>query len=450
MEPGSVSDSHLEMTKEKLWNRNYILCLVSNIFCAFVFFTLMVTVAAYSVEKFDVAQDVAGLVVSIFVLGSMLTRIVTARFLDRDGGVGMLKLGGVLLIVSGAAYFLPSGLLGFLAIRVFNGMAWGIICNALNTIVVRCIPKNRQGEGISYYTLGNIIATALGPLVGITIIDDFGPVILFAFTLGCAVCAVVLAAMLDLRHITDKAAGANGTNVAGEIDVAHSSEDAEANETPNANPKRETGNTEGTRGSLLDSVFDKRSLLIAAVTVIMTVCYSSIQSFMQLNTLENGVPWVSRVFFIVYSVVTLISRPFFGRLHDRSGDNIVIFPAVSFFAAGMFVLSRAHTPAVFLAAAFVIALGYGPVFSGLQVIGVKVAPPERAGIALSTIYIFADCGMGIGPFIWGIIARHFDYQQMYFGCVIGIACGLVLYWVLHGRAASRKYRVVKQDFRVKK
>ncbi|MFP3359975.1 MFS transporter, partial [Planococcus sp. SIMBA_143] len=87
------------------------------------------------------------------------------------------------------------------------------------------------------------------------------------------------------------------------------------------------------------------------------------------------------VFFVVYAVAILVSRPFTGRLMDAKGAKAVMLPAFVLFAAGLFLLSAAGNTMILLLSGVLIGLGFGNMQSVTQAIAVKAVPPERVGLA---------------------------------------------------------------------
>src|SRR5699024_1981439 len=52
-----------------------------------------------------------------------------------------------------------------LIVRVFNGLSNGVATTAVGTLAALALPQSRRGEGISYFSLSFVIATALGPFM---------------------------------------------------------------------------------------------------------------------------------------------------------------------------------------------------------------------------------------------------------------------------------------------
>jgi len=154
---------------------------------------------------------------------------------------------------------------------------------------------------------------------------------------------------------------------------------------------------------------------------------------MNFYAIEQDLIKAASVFFLVYTISVLVSRPFTGRLLDLKGANYVMYPAFVLLAAGLVVLGSATSSLSFLIAASLIGFGFGNIQSCTQAISVKITPRERMGMATSTFFIFLDAGLGFGPYILGFVLGIVSFSQMYLslGFVAFVTIGL--YYAVYGR-----------------
>jgi MFS family permease len=129
----------------------------------------------------------------------------------------------------------------------------------------------------------------------------------------------------------------------------------------------------------------------------------------------------------------LVSRLFVGRIHDRRGDNAIIYPALAVFAVGLGLL--ALEPAVWsiAAAGALSGLGFGSLTPSIQAIAVTEAPEMRLGTATSTFYLMLDLGVGVGPVVLGALLPLTGYPGMFGSLGALVLAAVVLYYVAHGR-----------------
>src|SRR5699024_2116149 len=119
-------------------------------------------------------------------------------------------------------------------------------------------------------------------------------------------------------------------------------------------------------------------------------------------------------FFLIYAVIVLLTRPSTGRVMDKKGENIIIYPSLVLFAIGMLLYSQAQVGYLILISALFVGLGYGNFNSIAQTIAIKLTAKERVGLATSTYFIFFDLGLGIGPYIFGYFISIIGYRGVFF------------------------------------
>lgn len=71
----------------------------------------------------------------------------------------------------------------------------------------------------------------------------------------------------------------------------------------------------------------------------------------------------------------------------------------------------------------------------IQTTCIKSLPDEKRGVAVSTFYVGADVGQGLGGAIGGVVAQSFGYTAMYCGAGALMLAALAVYLVF---ARNRK------------
>jgi|SRR5690625_2739116 len=371
-------------------------------------YLLLVTMATYAVETYDASLSMAGLVASVFILGSLAARLYGGKNIEKIGSKKMLIIGVGLFVVITLFYFIPTNIYGLIVIRFLHGIGVGLATTATGTMVAQVIPPSRNGEGIGYFSLSVVLSTAIGPLIGIMLIGYAGYTSIFIFSLVMGIVSLLIALPVKAPQIKRP-------------EITES------------------------KGFKLSNYFEINAIPIAVTTLILAFVYSAILSFVTAYATEINLIEAGGLYFFVYSIVILISRPFTGRLMDVRGGNSVIYPALVLFAIGMLLLSQAHSSIVFLLAAAIIGLGYGNFQSATQALAIKVTPPHRMGLANSTYFIFLDLGLGLGPFILGYFIPLFGYRGMYFAMVPVILVGIFVYYISHGRKDKEIYELVETE-----
>ncbi|SDH97862.1 Predicted arabinose efflux permease, MFS family [Alteribacillus persepolensis] len=385
------------MEKEQLWTKDFIITSVVNFFMMFAVFLLLVTMAPYATETFQASSSIAGLSASIFIIGVLCGRLFAGRAITKTGNKKILMFGLVLYIVTTLLYFAAISLPALIAVRVIHGIGVGLATTAASTMVAQMVPASRKGEGISFFTLSMVLPTAVGPLVAILLTQyvHYNAVFLLSLLLG------VISLVISIQ-------------------------------TRDVQPAVNTKDTAQQPFSL-SNYFEKGSLPIALVAMVVGLAYSSVLSLLTVYAEAINLVTAATFFYLVYSITVLSTRPFSGRLTDKKGANIIIYPSLVFFAGGMLLLSQAQYSWMMLLAAFCIGLGYGNFQPITQTIAIKRTSSERMSLAISTYYVFLDFGLGIGPFLLGLLVPFTGYRGLYLTTVIIILFGAICYFWIHGR-----------------
>ena len=388
------------MDKPKLWTKNFLIVSTANFFLYFTFYLLMVTITIFATEKFHASPSEAGLASGIFVIGLLISRIFSGRYIDQIGWKKTLYIGFILFLITTCLYVLVNSMGFLLIIRFLNGAAMGIASTATGTIVAKIIPNERRGEGTGYYALSLTVAASIGPFLGMFITQHA------TFYMNFIVCIIFLAfSFIAVFFI----------------------------KIPKLKFTKEE--LKKKKGLSLHNFFEVKAIPISIIACIIALGYSSILTFITTYAKEINLVYVSSFFFIVYAVFVLISRPFTGRWFDEKGENFVMYPAILLFAMALFLLSQTHNGFSLLLAGALLGLGYGTASSSVQAIAVKASPKHRIGLATSTNFIFQDLGVGIGPFLLGYFVPLIGYRGLYMMMAVVVLVCLLLYYLLHGRKA---------------
>ncbi|RDW16086.1 MFS transporter [Oceanobacillus arenosus] len=394
--------------KEKLWTKDYISILITNFLLMLTFYLLMVTISVFAVDAFNASESQAGLASSIFVIGALVGRIFGGKYLDRIGRKKLLMLGISLMIISSFFYFGINSYGMLIANRLLHGFTFGLAGTVLGTAVATVIPKSRSGEGIGYFALSMTLATAIGPFIGIFIQQQFEFSMIFVFCLICIAISLVFSLFLKTQEITLTAE-----------------------------------QTADLKGFKLSNLIEKKSVPITLIAAVTAFCYSGVLSFLSFFATENNIALAASFFFIVYAAAVLVTRPLSGRMFDLKGPNFIMYPAIISLIIGLFVLSQSTVGIVLLVSGAFIGFGYGTYMSSAQTVAVQSAPAHRVGLATSTFFILTDIGLGIGPFIQGMIVPSVGYSALYIILgIVAVIC-LPLHHFLFGRKPASKKGTVE-------
>ena len=395
----------VEQANHKLWTKDFVTVSLINFTFTLIYFLLLVTIASYAVEEFGASTSTAGLVSSIFIIGTLFGRLGGGRLISEWGSKKVLLIGLIGFLVTTLLYFVALNLPILMADRLLQGIALGLTSTATGTIVAQILPIERRGEGIGYYSLSAILATAIGPFIGILLTEHFGGFkTVFIFNGVLAIVCFLILVKVPMK-------------------VKQTKKEQE---------------TEKKSGFKLTDFIELRAVPISFVALVVGFSYSGVMSFMTFYAKEINLVTAGSYFFLIYAIVVLLTRPFTGKLLDSRGANIVVYPCLVLFAIGMYLFSSTTTSFVFVVAAACIGLGYGNFNSVAQAVAVKVTPHERLGLATSTYFILFDLGLGVGPYILGKFVPTAGYRHIFLVMVIIIVISIPLYYFMHGRKESKQ------------
>ena len=399
------------MSLEKLWTKDFIILFTISFLASLQFMLGITVMASYAIETFGSSASIAGLLSGVYVIGALFGRLGTGRVIEDLQSKRVLIIGSILYGITTALYLPTISLLFLIINRFMNGVFFGIVATAAATMIAQIIPLSRQGEGISYYTLNAILAMAIGPFLGILLVQYSDFRIIFVCNTIFAVISLILA--LVVQKPIQAAVKASGTNPVNRWNLAH--------------------------------FFEARAIPIASVSMIIGLVYSSILTFLPLYSAHLHLEKAASFFFAVYAVVILVSRPISGRLFDTRGANIVVYPSLLILAAGMLLYSQTNHAGTMLLAAAIIGLGYGNYHSCAQAISIKVTPPNGYGRATATYFAFYEVGLGGGPYVCGYIFPFIGWSNLYLMMAIVVMGALLLYYYVHGRREQQMYYRPQQE-----
>ncbi|MDI4649859.1 MFS transporter [Cohnella hashimotonis] len=395
------------MIKEKIWTRDFVVVCLSSFFMFLTFYILATAFPLYVKDSMHGSQQQMGLAITIYVVGGVLGRPLSGMWADRFGKKRMTVIGLAVFLAACIAYFGAKGMLLFLAVRLVHGVSYAVASTASSAAATSLVPRTRQGEGVGYYSMFMSIAMAIGPALGLWLWKDKNVDVLLLAV--CVIAALSLAFAIGMR--------VTGTRPEPERPAA-----------PVA------ANTGAKKGRLhWSDVIEPKALPISIVGFVVSFAYSSLSGFFAAFTEEIHQTHVTALFFVVFAVMIVASRPVIGRVFDRYKEHYLYYPGIALFAIGMIVLGQAHSAVAVLLTGAAMGIGYGALLPCFQTLAIKLAPEHRRGSATGTFFLMFDLGYGVGSYVMGVIASVSDYRMMYAGAGSIALLSVLFYVMLHHR-----------------
>lgn len=368
------------VSDEKIFTKDFFLVFGALLFSALVMYALMSTVTEYA-TSLGSSATIAGLVSGLYIFGGLCSRIYSGNALEKVGWKKIAMIFMSIHFLSCILYFFVSDVNLLLCVRFIHGIGFGATANAIVTIASDVLPKKRFGEAFGYFMLGTTIAVGLGPYISGFLYDTVGPY-------GCFLAASVFSGLaLVFIYFVDVS----------EHDPAN-----------NPNQVKDSQNNY----SGIEKVFEIKAIPVSFFTALTSLGYVSILSFYRLYAAEVDLTAAFSWFFIVYSIVLVLSRPVAGKIQDRNGDLIICVVGIVAQSVGLFLIAVWPSPLTVMICAVCAALGFGTLNSACTTIVTRNAPEHRRSYAVSTFYIFCDGTMGFGPALLGLFAVN-GYAPVY-------------------------------------
>jgi MFS family permease len=359
-----------EHENNNLWTKDFILTSLSNLFLFFSFHLLTPILPVYVVEMGG-DKFAAGMVVGIFTVSALVIRPFTGGALDALDRKKVLYFGLIVFTLSVISYEWMIFVSLILLVRTVQGIGWAVATTTYATMVSDFIVAKRRAEGMGYFGLSINMGMALGPLIGIWLMVEFG----FSSVFLIATISILLSMILSqFIHYQPK-------------------------------PMKKAISEKV-------SFIEKRALLPAIMIMMITLAHGGILGSLTLFGQEAGISNVGW-FFLASAIIMMVSRPTAGKIADKKGKIYVLIPGASSIAVGLLILSYSTTVPTLVIAAVFYGIGYGSIQPTLQAWTIFRVAPNRRGAATATYFSAFDLGLGVGALWVGFLAQWLSYATIF-------------------------------------
>ncbi|QCC86895.1 MFS transporter [Desulfovibrio desulfuricans] len=375
---------------------NFMVVTCINLLLMTDYYLIFVTGAAYAQKTFDVSLSLAGLSSGVMVIGCLVGRFVTGNQLSSIGGRPCLLAGLLLFTASIGGLLLVHSLPQLFLQRFAAGVGIGVAGTATGAIVAYVVPVRFHGLGIGLFSMSAALALALGPFLGISISQRYGhEALMLVNGVACLLCLVIFFFLRNLPLMRQHV--------------------------------RPTFS--------LYSYIDPRVVRFSLVALVICPSYGCIQAFLPSFAAQNGLTSAASFFFLIYAGAAILTRPQTGRLFDKYGEHVVMYPALLLTAMALCVLSQADSTAGLLVAGLLLGMGFANFQSVGQAVSLSLVSRSRYAQATTTFYIFFDLGIGLGPYIFGFFIPVVGYSGMYLLLGMVALTAVAVYRLVHGNRA---------------
>lgn len=352
------------MQKDALFTKDFTLIILTNL-ALFLSFQMINPILPVYVNQMGGSNFMAGIVVGVLSFTATISRPIAGYCLDVIGRKITVLVSMVLVSLTILLQGFTASIVLLLFIRAIQGFFWGSATSGTATIATDIISPKRLAEGMGYFGMASSIATALGPSIGIYLMLYYSFKVTYIASAMFIIIGVIM--LLNIAFIVLP---------------------------PGAERKK--------------GYFERRALRPAVLMFFASLTYGGISSFVGAYALHLKLDNIS-LYFVVYSLTLLVTRPFIGSLVDKKGYDVVIIPSMISFAVSSILFSYTTNIVILILGGFFFALGFGSLLPSLQAMTVVGIEPNRRGAANSTYYVGFDMGVGLGAILFGRLVQQFGY-----------------------------------------
>ena len=280
--------------------------------------------------------------------------------------------------------------------RLLHGIGMGFLAPLSLALASDALPESRIASGIGVFSLGQAIVTAIGPMLGLELVQAYG----YSATFFISAMGTSIVLVLSLRLKT-KAPERNKT-----FKIS------------------------------LYNIIAPEVIVPTVIMFFLAGAFSCINSFI---LIYGGALDVDEI--------GLFTRPISGKLSEKYGLSTTIIPGILIFALSFIVISYSRSLPMFIVAGAISACGYGICQPSIQTLCMKLVSSDRRGVAGNTNYIGVDMGYLITPSLAGFIVSVVEnnggsevagYAMMYQVMTIPILIALAIF-LLYRKSLKEKH-----------
>lgn len=378
--------------RPKLWNSNYLKVWIGNFLIHFSFTLIVPLLPLYLSETFGANKQTIGLCLAGYTIMALIIRPFSGYIVDNFPRKAVLLICYFFFFALFGGYLVAGSLTMFTIFRTLHGAPFGATTVAASTVAIDALPSERRTEGIGYYGLSNNLATVIGPIVAIYVLQAFSGnfQILFWLSFAISLSGLILEATLRL-------------------------------------PKRDFVPEKAVIS--LDRFFLLKGWKEALTMLCFSFSYGVVATYVAIYGKEElGMAEGTGLFFSLLAIGLILSRLTGAHaLRDNKvSRNATIGVLIS--VCGYCLFAALKSPAGYYGAALIIGLGNGHMYPAFQNMFINLASNSQRGTANSSILTSWDAGNGLGVLLGGLLSEHLGYGAAFWAAFIVNAIGVIYYF----------------------
>ena len=382
----------LQETTQKIWSTTFVILILISFAATGVVDALQAGLPVF-VESVGGSKTTSGLLVTVFAFAGVVPFLACGPLVDRYGCRIVLIISACVFLLGGAAPLFIDGIPSLYVFRALQGIGFAGLNVATAAGATNVLPRERLGEGVGYYGLGQSLAIALGPALGLQLVAISPSAPKTMWTVVALLAGFCLIA--SLCCFCDR----NRAKAVGEAKASRERRSIFA--------------------GFLSLFIERKAILPSAMILIIASGVCCVIVFVGVFARTNGLGNAG-LFFVLSAAMMIATRFASGLFMDRYRPLFILLPALLSAALALILLSQAQTRVALLAAGVLFGLGFGVIVPLLGSVAVKRSPRERSGVANSMYYLALNLGFGFGAFFGGATIDAFGFRKAFLVWLITI------------------------------
>jgi MFS family permease len=354
----------------KILTRDFLLVGSAQFAFSFVANLLVPTLPVYLLKQ-GTSEVEIGVLIGSFSISALILRPFVGRRLSKTPEKRFMIAGCLLFAVTSLAYVIAPPFWPFFFVRLLQGIGLALFHTAAYTFVARITSEAHRGQSLSYFVLAFNLSAAVGPSIGMVLVNHYSFTVLFLICAGLSMCSLFVA--YGLRR--PRSCLPEGSSVAD--------------------------------GSLLS----REALPPSVANSLTFLAWAALSTFFPLYAIQLGISNPG-LFFSTMAITLILTRTLGGRIADLYSKEKLVPPCLALCVASMVVLGLSRTLPMFLLAAIILGAGYTFLMPSLLIIAINRSGPHP-GLALGTFTAVGDLGSVLGPVLMGIVVHAAGYRTMF-------------------------------------
>lgn len=330
-------------------------------------------------------ESYIGLIIGLFTLTAGLSRPFSGKLTDTIGRMPVQIIGTLVCVFASLLYPFATTIFGFLLLRFFHGFSTGFKPTASTAYLADIVPENRRGEAMGILGVSMNAGASASPPLGSWVAMEYSMDIMFYISSGIALLSVII--LMGMK------------------------------ETLKEKQKFKLSILKIGRHEVIEKTAIPPAILAffiyMSLGVLITICPDQSQF---LGLTNKG------LFFTSFTVCSVLSRVFAGKLSDKYGRVQVLIWSLCLLFIALILFYWVNSSTSFLLATGFLGFSFGVASPAVFAWTIDRSPEESRGMAMATIYIALEASIGFGAissaWIYQNNPARFGLTFMFYGFIV--------------------------------